>query len=84
MTEHNHEYIIETAVDTVVHGMRAHVNEIDNLIQTNIHTHTAKAAAKLALEAKQKEDREKLAEELEEKKALEAAQPKKSTAVDRP
>ena len=36
-------------------------SEIDTLIQTNIHTHTAKAAAKLALEAKQKEDREKLA-----------------------
>ena len=67
MTEHNLEYIIETAVDTVVHGMRATISEIDTLIQTNIHTHTAKAAAKLALEAKQKEDREKLAKELEVK-----------------
>jgi hypothetical protein len=50
----------------------AHIYEIDTLIQTNIHTHTAKAAAKLALEAKQKEDREKLAEELKLAKELEA------------
>ena len=57
-------------------------SEIDTLIQTNIHTHTAKAAAKQALEAKQKEDRENLAKELEEKKARETAQRKKSTAVN--
>ena len=40
MTEHNLEYIIDTAVDTVVHGMRATISEIDTLIQTNIHTHS--------------------------------------------
>ena len=57
-------------------------SEIDTLIQTNIHTHTAKAAAKQALEAKQKEDRENLAKELEEKKARETAQRKESTAVN--
>ena len=40
MNEHNLEHIIETAVDTVMHGMRATTSEIDTLIQTNIHTHS--------------------------------------------
>ena len=66
MNEHTLEAIIDTVVYNVMHNMRATISEIEELIDTNIHTHTAKADAKLALDARQKKDREALAKQLED------------------